>query len=219
MLSAESTWIYYLSQSQKHVVKVSSKTFSSLLLPIESAGPFQLSVQSNRIYLVSEDGWLEVIYLKKHGLHQKTNPKGPDDSDEEEDDDAESVASDYESRRIRIEPHVEEIAALDSSMMEKSIGEEAGGEQDELSVPKESSINGPVTFYRTLETNDKYAAVVSHDGRGNNVIHLYTRALELVTTKKVVIKKQDHSFSLSRRAVTETRTCTSCSYSSATRGC
>jgi hypothetical protein len=205
VLAAEHTSVYYLSQNLASVVKVNSRNYGAVLLPIQSASAFQLSVNSQRIYVVSEEGWLEVIYLKKEGLERKKG-KAKEESDEESDEEGvdsqpDTVASDYEHKRVRIEPHVEDSDALNSSMMEKSIGEDAVPEQDELSVPKESSVATPMMFYRTLETNDKYTAVVSHNGRGINTIHLYDQALHLITTKKVVIKKQDHSFSLSRRAL------------------
>jgi len=49
-------------------------------------------------------------------------------------------------------------------------------------------------FFRTLEASDKFVVVVAHDGYGSNYIYVYDYKLNILAEKKVIIKKNDHSF-------------------------
>lgn len=41
---------------------------------------------------------------------------------------------------------------------------------------------------------------VAHDGRGNNSLYVYDSALNLLASKRVVVRKQDYSFNMSSLA-------------------
>ncbi len=52
-------------------------------------------------------------------------------------------------------------------------------------------------FYRTIAANDNFVVAVAHDGKGHNTLYVYDPALNLLASRKVLIKKKDFSFNMS----------------------
>lgn len=64
-------------------------------------------------------------------------------------------------------------------------------------------------FYRTIAANEKYVVIVAHDGKGHNTIKVYDTELNFLAAKKILLKKTDYSFNISREQTNQVSTSTS----------
>lgn len=130
MLCAEGGHIYFVNEAQNGIVKVNTATFDRLKIPMADDRIYQISVAAGRVYALSENGTLQVLYRTRDKLLGDYRKKSLKDSDEEDDmlSDDEGQLDKYKNKMITITPNadaVQESDPLNSSIM-------AGSDHEDL---------------------------------------------------------------------------------------
>lgn len=209
-----------MSPTQSCFFKVNIKNYETQEVPFTGYKIFQISVALGRVYAIGEDGTLEVAFPKGDTLGQNVKPiiKAKDESDDE--DDTVTKGKEYERKAVKIEDIPETVVdhpdAHNASILAGSEAEDDEEEEphhQETSIKEKSYLSAILSeknrksnkelpasncFYRTLAANENFVVVVAHDGRGNNCLYIYDSALNLLASKRIVVKKQDYSFNMSR---------------------
>lgn len=220
ILSYDGGFLYYLSQSRGSFFKINTKTYQSFETNLSGTKAFQLTAVSGRVYVIDEDGGIEVAYPPGDNLGQpgKVSKKKDEEDDSLDEDEANQDSNaQYKRKLVRIEDIPDEVKETSEANNASIIaGSDAEDEEEEaideastkdkdylknlLSIQnKPSSLRLPVSncFYRTIAANESYVVAVAHDGRGNNSLYVYDSALNLLASRRVVIRKKDYSFNMS----------------------
>lgn len=102
----EESYIYYINHEATGVYKVNTSNFDSLLIPMGDTNLYQISVCSNRIYALSENGTVQICYRNTDKLFAKVTKKHMKDSDEESlaMSDDEGNLSKFQTKVVKVKP-------------------------------------------------------------------------------------------------------------------
>lgn len=207
-LCAEGGHIYFINEAQNGIVKVNTATFDRLKIPLVDDRIYQISVASNRVYAISENGSLQVLYRTRDkvlGEYKKKSMKDSDDEDLMSDD--EGQLDKYKTKLVMITPNkdtVQEPDPLNSSIIAGSDHEDGDETPHSISQKSKSELHicnqnstDPSYFYRTIEANNDYVVAVAHDGTGINHLFVFNAGLDQLAEKIIAIKKNDFSINTS----------------------
>ena len=217
ILTGNENYFYFINATNDGVVKVSLADFSFENLNLGRGKLFQIHLQDDVIYALTEDGYLVSCTMWDQ------NKMSPDEH--------EAHPNGIELAEVKIENLTNDQIGLGqkvhaTDMLEKSLvvdGEEhvqlnnsSGGHDLAHSMAEGSAkdktksdesydrmnrvFNIPILskFFRTLAVSQDYIAVVAHDGQGHNIMYLYTHKLQLKAFKFLKIEENDYSFNLTK---------------------
>ena len=215
ILVGNANFCFYINDKADRVIKVNLTDYSTSVLDLNRGKLFQLGLEDDKLYALSEEG-----YLIKANLM---------DMNKMNVDELEAYPLGYDLEEVEIQKLTNEQIGIGqkshaNDMLESSVileGEnvnlenshgpggnemmEGGNAKGNLKSQENYErmtrvLNQPVKtmFFRTLSTSQDYIAVGAHDGQGHNIIYLYNTKLELKTFKYTRIDDHDFGFNLNK---------------------
>lgn len=201
----------FINETADAVIKVNLTDFSTSVISLNKPRLFQLSLEDDILYAVTEEGFLvKATIMDPNKMNVDELEAFPDGVDIESIQ-IEQLTNDQIG--FGVKSHANDL--LESSYMldgERYNLENSGGEdvEEEKSGPMGKSqegydrmiraLNMPVKalFYRSIASSPDFVVVNAHDGQGHNIIYLYNTKLELKAFKYLRVDDHDFGFNLTK---------------------
>lgn len=210
LLVGNVNYCYYINETMDGIVKVNLTDFSSSVMNVPRGKLFQIGLEDDMLFALSEEGFLcKITLMDPNKMNVDEHEAYPDGFDFTE---VEIEKLTNEQIGIGQKAHAKDM--LESSVMldgEKINLENSGGEDimENSGIKLKSQenydrmtrvLNQPVKtmFFRTMATSQDFIVVGAHDGQGHNIIYLYNTKLQMLTFKYVRIEETDFGFNLNK---------------------
>ena len=216
VFAANEAYLFFINAESTSVVRMNLEDYSCDEMNLGHSKIFQIALYDEKLFGISEDGYLCLCTMND----MVENPPDPDE--EEAYPQGNSITQvkieNLTNEQLGIELKLHERDMLENSMIvdgesvllnnstngQDSIHVEAGEKPMKASDISYQRMHKVLTtqvinsFFRTIAVSQDYVAVVAHDGKGHNIIYVYTHKLQLKAFKYLHIEENDYSFNLNK---------------------